>query len=413
MTAVITFSWYFILGPTMLQGAETNLAKVVGSAYPVFDLILIFCMLLLWFRESDPSLVPAERLLLAGLTIIVITDSIYGYLTLQNIYTNGLQDIGWPVGYMLLGLAAQCVTLAYVLHATRNETTSLEEASQVLASEPRMGKHSLLPYALIPAVIALSIIIWRSGGNGALEQGVYLGGIALIGLLLLRQFFVIRETTFYNKQLRVTQKGATSEAFSLASVTCEVINLFEPQKRLDYHIKLDIPETLFVRANKQYVHQVLLNLLSNAFKYSPRYTSIIVSAQMSDDSTANESMQKLVCVSVQDAGPGIPSLEASVLFGKFVRLKRDLVGSVRGTGLGLYISKQLVEAMGGNIWVESTGIAGQGSRFSFTLPYIVPDAVEQNSHSVTTLADVLPLTSTSMIPREKQGGVVRSEVLEP
>ncbi len=69
-----------------------------------------------------------------------------------------------------------------------------------------MGKHSLLPYALIPAVIALSVIIWRSGGNGALEQGVYLGGIALIGLLLLRQFFVIRETTFYNKQLRIISR---------------------------------------------------------------------------------------------------------------------------------------------------------------------------------------------------------------
>jgi signal transduction histidine kinase len=518
MTAVITFSWYYILGPTMLQGAETNLAKVVGSAYPVFDLILIFCMLLLWFRESDPSLLPAERLLLVGLTIIVITDSIYGYLTLQNIYTNGLQDIGWPVGYMLLGLAAQCVTLAYVLHATRNETTSLEEASQVLASEPRMGKHSLLPYALIPAVIALSIIIWRSGGNGVLEQGVYLGGIALIGLLLLRQFFVIRETTFYNKQLRVTQqdlyeknkalreaniqleeqaaqveaaynqqvylnelkddfllnvnhelrtpltaiygfldllreyhgqlessmeltlinqavhgceelqqlvsnvldtlkgdfkeKASTSEVISLASVACEVVNLFEPQKRQDYHINLDIPETLFVMADKQYVHQVLLNLLSNAFKYSPKHTPIMVSAQMYHNSAAKETMQMLVCVTVQDAGPGIPPSEAPVLFGKFVRLKRDLVGSVRGTGLGLYISKQLVEAMGGSIWVESTGIAGQGSRFSFTLPYGVPDAVEQNSHSVTTLADVLPLTSTSMIPREEQGGVVRFEVLE-
>ena len=102
-----------------------------------------------------------------------------------------------------------------------------------------------------------------------------------------------------------------------------------------------------------------------------------------------------------------------MLFGKFVRLKRDLFGSVRGTGLGLYISKQLVEAMGGNIWVESTGIAGQGSRFSFTLPYVVPDAVEQHSHSVTALAGVLPLTSTSMVPREEQAGVVRSKALEP
>ena len=130
MTAVFTFSWYFILGPTMLQGQETDLAKAVGSAYPVFDLILIFCMILLWFRESDPLLIPAERLLLAGLTIVVITDSIYDYLTLQNIYTNGFQDIGWPIGYMLLGLAAQCVTLAYVTYANQGETSSNDEVLQ-------------------------------------------------------------------------------------------------------------------------------------------------------------------------------------------------------------------------------------------------------------------------------------------
>src|SRR5258707_14988990 len=64
----------------------------------------------------------------------------------------------------------------------------------------------------------------------------------------------------------------------------------------------------------------------------------------------------------------IPPAEIPMLFGKFVRLKRDVVGPVRGTGLGLYICKQLVEAMGGRIWVESSGIAGEGSRFYFTLP---------------------------------------------
>ena len=51
-----------------------------------------------------------------------------------------------------------------------------------------------------------------------------------------------------------------------------------------------------------------------------------------------------------------------------MRLKRDITGKVRGTGLGLYISKQLVEAMGGHIWVESAGRVGEGSRFCFTLP---------------------------------------------
>ena len=521
MTAMITFSWYFILGPTILQGEETNLAKVVGSAYPVFDLILIFCIVLLWFRESDSLLVPAERLLLTGLTIIVITDSIYGYLTLQNIYTNGLQDIGWPIGYMLLGLAAQCVTIAYITYANRSEVSSNAEVSQVLESGSRLGKHSLLPYTLIPAVIALSVFIWRSGDNGTLEQGVYFGGIVLIGLLLLRQFFVLRETTFYNEQLRVTQqdlyeknqalhvansqleeqatqvetaynqqvylnelkddfllnvnhelrtpltaiygfldllreyhgqldstmeltlinqavygceelqqlvnnvldtlqgdfkeKEPTSDVFSLAMVADEVINLFEPQKKLDYHISLVIPEDLFVLADRQYVHQVLLNLLSNAFKYSPIDTSIEISARLYDHSTAKRNVQSLVCVSIQDAGPGIPPTEAPLLFGKFVRLKRDLVGSVRGTGLGLYISKQLVEAMGGNIWVESSGVAGQGSRFSFTLPHVIPEVFEkENGHSVTHHSDALLLSSsTHVVQREEHVSVSRSKTSEP
>ena len=502
MTAMITFSWYFILGPTMLAGEETNLAKVVGSAYPVFDLILIFCMVLLWFRETDRLLVPAERLLLAGLTIIVITDSVYGYLTLKNIYTNGLQDIGWPIGYMLLGLAAQCVTLAYITYANWGESSSNAEVSQVLDSNSRLGKHSLLPYALIPAVIALSVFIWRSGGNGTLEQGVYFGGIILVGLLLLRQYFVLRETTFYNEQLHVTQqdlseknqalrvanlqleeqaaqveaaynqqvylnelkddfllnvnhelrtpltaiygfldllreyhgkldssmeitlidqavlgceelqhlvdnvldtlhgdfkeKEPSAEVFSIATVADEVINLFEPQKKLDYHINMVIPEDLMVLADK----------------YSPMDTPIEVSARKYDNSTAKANNNSLVCVSIQDAGPGIPPTEAPLLFGKFVRLKRDLVGSVRGTGLGLYISKQLIEAMGGNIWVDSSGVVGQGSRFSFTLPNAVPELIEQNNHSMSNHSDALPVSSATMMQSDEHVGISTSKASE-
>jgi signal transduction histidine kinase len=56
------------------------------------------------------------------------------------------------------------------------------------------------------------------------------------------------------------------------------------------------------------------------------------------------------------------------LFQQFMRLARDMAGPVHGSGLGLYISKRLIEAMQGQIWVESSGIPGEGSRFCFTLP---------------------------------------------
>lgn len=81
---------------------------------------------------------------------------------------------------------------------------------------------------------------------------------------------------------------------------------------------------------------------------------------------------------MQDAGPGIPPEELPLLFEKLVRLKRDLAGPTRGTGLGLYICKHLVEAMGGRIWVESSGRMGEGSRFCVTLPpYIFQDSVRE------------------------------------
>jgi signal transduction histidine kinase len=135
-----------------------------------------------------------------------------------------------------------------------------------------------------------------------------------------------------------------------------------------------------VRADRQFLHQILVNLLSNAFKYTPGGTTITISAEpyvpAPENGTRETAPKVLVCV--QDAGPGIPPEDIPLLFGKFVRLKRDMVGSVRGTGLGLYICKQMVENMGGRIWVESTGIPGEGSRFCFTLDAPIPSQANES-----------------------------------
>lgn len=473
MTALVTFSWYLLLGPTMLHGGETILAKIVGSAYPFFDLVLIFCVLRFSFTASDPALRPASNLLPLGLIMIVIADSIYDYQTLQGTYNSGWQDVGWPIGYMLIALAAQALNLVHSRHSTSSEATPGEVSTHDTTIAISSGWQALLPYALIPAVILLTIYTWRMGADGNLVRGVYLGEIALIGLVLLRQFFAIRETIFYNRELRRVQRElhtknqALSEAnvqleaqatqiaeayeqqlhlnelkdqfllnvnhelrtpltaihgylellqeyqeqldtrkqanfinlavqgceelqqlvsnvldtiqgdfqakvpqfevISVASVVCEAIDLFEPQKRQEYLINTEIPDTLTVWADRQYLHQILLNLLSNAFKYSPKHTSVAIRAQAYEAAAPEDHISSQVCICVQDAGLGIPPSEIPVLFGKFVRLKRDLVGSVRGTGLGLYICRQLVEAMGGHIWVESSGRAGAGSCFFFTL----------------------------------------------
>lgn len=175
-------------------------------------------------------------------------------------------------------------------------------------------------------------------------------------------------------QMDYAKEHLNLEKLSVAATVDEVLTHTEPRKLREYNVALDIPEQLVVLANSQYLRQILRNLLSNAFKYTPAGTSITISASLSSGSLSREQAQQgaEVCIRVKDAGPGIPLDELHLLFGQFVRLKRDISGTVRGTGLGLHISQQLVEAMHGRIWAESSGIPGEGTCFSFTLPAVLP-----------------------------------------
>lgn len=167
------------------------------------------------------------------------------------------------------------------------------------------------------------------------------------------------------------------EACFVARIVREELEQLDPREVEAYTIQLDIMEQLTVWADQQYLRQILRNLLSNAFKYSPRQSLVLIKAVYEDteNATVKEAVPH-VAISVKDTGLGIPPAEQPLLFEKFVRLKRDLKGTVRGSGLGLYISKQLVEAMGGRIWIESSGRAGEGSCFCFTLPSTTPAPVE-------------------------------------
>lgn len=169
------------------------------------------------------------------------------------------------------------------------------------------------------------------------------------------------------ESLQIDEKQAAPPAreTSLASIVREVIRQADPRWQLEERARLDISEDLKALAYPQYLRQLLRNLLSNAVKYAPGERPILINAHLTDSSPAE---QPEICVSIKDWGPGIPANEIQQIFGQFVRLQRDLLGQVRGSGLGLSISKQLVEAMGGRIWVESSGVPGEGSCFSFTLP---------------------------------------------
>ncbi len=134
-----------------------------------------------------------------------------------------------------------------------------------------------------------------------------------------------------------------------------------PREIAEYTFRIQIDEHIVAWADPHYGHQILHNLLSNIFKYTPKQTTIYIEANQNGP-------HDVITMSIQDEGPGIPPEELPLLFEKFVRLQRDQAGTTRGMGLGLYISKNLVEMMGGRIWVESSGREKEGSRFCFTLP---------------------------------------------
>jgi len=145
------------------------------------------------------------------------------------------------------------------------------------------------------------------------------------------------------------------------------MEIFQAQAQQEHRdIRLAIPDPFWVMVDDLRLRQVLLNLVGNAIKYSPPGSPIDVSA---------ERLGELALIRVRDRGHGVPREEQPYLFEQFYRLERDMNSPVRGVGLGLSICKQIVEAMGGTIWVESSGVEGEGSVFAFTLKVASSDTL--------------------------------------
>ena len=132
--------------------------------------------------------------------------------------------------------------------------------------------------------------------------------------------------------------------------------------------RVDIPsETPSVVADREKLSQVLINLLTNAAKYSPGGGLITVSAR-------HEAERDRVLAEVADQGIGIAAEDLKQLFGTFYRIRRPETEKIKGTGLGLNIVKGLVEMMNGEVWVESE--LNKGTSFFFTIPTARTEMVE-------------------------------------
>ena len=261
-----------------------------------------------------------------------------------------------------------------VLEQEQTARTAAEEANRAKTDFLRMMSHELrTPLTAIQGYLEL------------LEMGIY-GGLSEEQLSILKRIesnerhllAIINDLLDFARvdarrvELRIT-------ALPVRDIRLAVDPLCRPlidAKELTYGWRA-AADQLIVRADREKVRQIVVNLVSNACKFTPRHGAIDVDCVRLDDA---------IEIRVTDTGPGIPSQKLDAIFEPFVQLDNGLTRASAGTGLGLSISRELARAMGGDLAV--TSVYGQGSTFTLTLPRgdveseLIPQPVRKQTASL-------------------------------
>jgi signal transduction histidine kinase len=203
--------------------------------------------------------------------------------------------------------------------------------------------------------------------RGALVDGIHRSAASLTDLV--QDFAAVN-------RIENNQFSYHFERVDLADFVKEVVDIFPVDARR-YPMRVRVEPGLAVRGDRRRLQQALLNLLNNAVKYSPRGGNIAVIAAPAKEGEAK--------VSVHDEGIGIRAEDIGKLFNKFTRLFDKRAMNIGGSGLGLFITRSIVEAHGGHMAVESEW--GKGSTFSFVLPLWPASG---SSSSTTTPSSATP-----------------------
>ncbi len=253
----------------------------------------------------------------------------------------------------------------------KDEIGELEEAFNKMAAtleEDEAQRRKLIADIAHELRTPLSVI---RGSLEAILDGVYepspqnLAPVYEETILLERLVSDLRELSLAEAgKLRLEKQDV-----NLEEIVRQAVGFFAPQaEEKKVELTLDVsPGLPVIRGDPQRLRQVVHNLLSNALRYTPGGGKVSVRARI----LGGRPLQ--VAVSVSDTGPGIPREDLPHIFDRFFRGDPSRARRSGGTGLGLVISKELVEAHGGRIWVDST--PGKGTTVTFAIP--VPADAQQ------------------------------------
>jgi signal transduction histidine kinase len=301
-----------------------------------------------------PVLIGAYRLRPRGVVVITTLAAVINLISgrlegtpldVVLLYTSGLLI----TGYLALALARQRQDLAQYAAVAEHHAQAAELAHQRLQEFLAMVVHDLRnPLA---AILGSLQVLQRPAAQilpARQQQVLQLSAAAARSME--RLLDDLRDAGMIGAGHFAIRKAHAD----LAEIARRVAAL-QQTTATDHHLILDAPEHLEGMWDGERLNQLLTNLISNAVKYSPAGGAVLVSVR----GAAGEA-----CVSVADHGIGLNPSEIQRLFQPFTRMYANQ--GIEGVGLGLYISKAIVEAHGGRIWVES--VPGQGSTFTVALP---------------------------------------------
>jgi signal transduction histidine kinase len=410
--------WYFVLGPTAIQGGESALAMAVSLAFPVGDLFLLAGLAAVLLRHSPVALRTPLALITAAVLLGILADVLYGYGQLHETYTAG--------GYIDTIYVLEFMTFALAGFSQRS--VAREDAS---ATADDSGQHSSraswLPY--LSLAIGLGVLLGVERGERFFpDVSLVLIVIVLAVLVAARQYLAQRELVQTQAALRESERlkdeflslvghelrtpltsirgslglldagvlgklpeeaenmvaiavlntdrlvrlindildiermaagrlsldPARVDAAELVNQSIQVVQAMADAAGVTLHSNVE-PFTVFADADR--IIQALVNLFGNAIKFSPRGSVVTVAAARDNDGAL---------FSVQDTGRGIPADRLESIFERFRQVDASDSREKGGSGLGLPIARGIVEQHGGHIWAESP--PGEGSTLRFTLP---------------------------------------------
>jgi len=422
--SLLFLSWAVVLGPTYRAASGNWLEKAIGLAYPLGDVIILTVMLIVVNRAR-----PGHRTVLllvgAGLAGILVSDTLFAYQTVNGLYTNGqFIDNGWFAGFVLIAFAADRSHQAPSSHPTDERLNSIQAITVPLlplaiaaavAIAKQLKEGYLEPFLFWNAVALVTFVLARQSfslldqrrlarqvevsyqrlqqveaervqllNNLAHDMAVPLTPIKLQLRILQgkqaevpepvrRAHTVIARNAGHLTLLlsdlhdlarmaagRLRIEGAPMDVAQLARQAVESHEDAYRERGIALRTQLD--QDLQATADAGRLNQVLYNFLTNALKFTPPGGTVTVRGVRAGP---------LVGIEVQDSGRGLTPEEQAKLFKPFSQVHKPGESPEKGTGLGLYIARGIIEGHGGQIGVSSGGL-GHGSTFYFRIPVVLP-----------------------------------------